>query len=781
MSATMDDGYAMSQASGRSFAWLDHVLCWTLVALATAWAYHPYFFGDEIIQFRDMAGSQGFLDALRRMSEYKPRMVYNALWAWGVTGEWARWQFAAVSAVSMAAVCSLAAHMAVQWFGASRLLAWVLVAGILVSRFAAMLYFDYIAGLIESMSLMLFLGTLWVAVWALRTRNMVAMLLAVLLAIATVLVHERYVAATFALGVVISAWAFIELPSGTRLRVLLFALALALLPVATYLALHDLLAVRSIATGTGGQEVSLNLGTVKVFLAYMANVLLGTNFGNEWLVGSLNTGSAAGRAWSMVFASAFLVAWGLHAWTIRRDREMLGRALALLAIMGALGVMASLPGEARQEGRWLHPVATLAGLLALCARQAVVRYVLLVLFIAVSLLHWMTGSLDTIYNLSESRNARNISQGVNRLRPQANHGVLFGMDYSRWTFGGDQEALLEFSRRNLGGQLMLEFFEQGDEQQLARADAGFVLLAPIDHARGTQFASVNGLPLRVLMAPEVADAYRGRFDDPLVLGEGMRWEDGWRWSGPPQVSESGVVLDAIESVSGSLPVPAVELDGREITYRARLREPGPPSRMRLQVNWLDASGQFISTMIKVVDVNIDAYDHRAMLAAPPSAVEGVVYANLHDGETRPVVLESISLRKPMMIGLGSGSDWGNWQWTGTPRFVEGEGVVLGSASGLIGTQVVDARTLNSRVLVYRARTLQPRRSAKLRLQVNWADARDAYLGTQIQLSDVDAASANHPLLMVAPAGAAKGVVYANLHDGEDTQVLLQSVDIIQVR
>ena len=78
MSATMDDGYAMSQASGRSFAWLDHVLCWTLVALATAWAYHPYFFGDEIIQFRDMAGSQGFLDALRRMSEYKPRMVYNA-------------------------------------------------------------------------------------------------------------------------------------------------------------------------------------------------------------------------------------------------------------------------------------------------------------------------------------------------------------------------------------------------------------------------------------------------------------------------------------------------------------------------------------------------------------------------------------------------------------------------------------------------------------------------------------------------------------------------------
>ena len=283
------------------------------------------------------------------------------------------------------------------------------------------------------------------------------------------------------------------------------------------------------------------------------------------------------------------------------------------------------------------------------------------------------------------------------------------------------------------------------------------------------------------MAPELADAYRGRFDDPLVLGEGMRWGDGWRWSQPPQMSASGVVLEAVESVSGNLPVPAVELDGREITYRARLREPGPASRMRLQVNWLDASGQFISTMIKVVDVNIDAYDHRAMLSAPPGAVEGLVYANLHDGETRPVVLESISLRKPIMIGLGSGSDWSNWHWTRTPRFVDGEGVVLGSASELIGTQVLDARELNSRVLVYRARTLESGRSSKLRLQVNWADARDTYLGTQIQLSDVGAASANHPLLMVAPAGATKGVVYANLHDGESTQVLLQSVDIVHAR
>lgn len=772
--------HANPPARWQSFGWLDHVLCWALVALATAWAYHPYFWGDEIIQFRDMGGSQDFFEALRRMSQYKPRMVYNALWAWGVVHEWARWQFAVVSAASMAAVCSLVALMAGRWFGASRLLAWVLVAGILLSRFAAMLYFDYIAGIIESMSLALFLATAWVAVAALRTRGTDAMLLAVLLAIASAMVHERYVAATFAMGVVITGWALLELPRGARLKVLLFALALALLPVATYLALHELLAVSSIATGTGGQEVSIDLGTAKVFLTYMANVLLGANFGNEWLVGSLNVASPAGRAWSIAFALVFLCAWALHAWSIRHDRAMLLRALGLLAIIGAMGVMASLPGEARQEGRWLHPMATLAALLALCSARVLVRYLLLSLFLLVSLLHWTTGSLDTIYNLIESRNARNISQGINRLRPQADHGVLFGMDYSRWTFGHSPDAIAEFSRRNLGGQLMLDFFSPGDEQQLARADIGFVRLNPMDYRKGAQFASVSGLPLRILMEPALADAQRGRFSDPVVLGSGAQWDQGWQWSQPPQTQADGVVLEAADRVHGFLPVPAAELDGREIGYRARLAAPGAPSRMRLQVNWLDAEGRFVSTMIRVVEVGTEAQDHRTMLAAPFGASQGVVYANLHDGETRPVLLESVSLRTPMMMALAADGGWKDWRWTGTPGFVDG-GVVLESASKLVGTSEFDARLLNGRVLVYRARTLQPGNESVMRLQVNWVGAGEAFLGTQIEAVKVGAGSSNHPLLMAAPAGATKGVVYANLHDGEDTQVLLQSVDIVQTR
>ena len=773
--------HANPPARGQTFRWLDHVLCWALVALATAWAYHPYFFGDEIIQFRDMAGSQDFTEALRRMSEYKPRMVYNALWAWGVVHEWTRWQFAAVSAMSMAAVCSLAALMAGRWFGASRLLAWVLVAGILLSRFAAMLYFDYIAGIIESMSLALFLAAAWVAAAALRTRGNGAMLLAVLLAIASAMVHERYVAATFAIGVVFTGWALLELPRGMRLKVLLFALALALLPVATYLALHELLAVRSIATGTGGQEVSIDLGTAKVFLAYLANALLGTNFGNEWLVGSLNMASPEGRAWSTAFAIAFLGAWSLHAWSIRHDRAMLLRALGLLAIIGAMGVMASLPGEARQEGRWLHPMATLAALLALCSARLLVRYLLLSLFLLVSLVHWTTGSLDTIYNLIESRNARNISQGINRLRPQANHGVVFGMDYSRWTFGHDPGAVAEFSRRNLGGQLMLDFYNPGDEQQLARTDIGFVRLTPVDYAKGTQFASVTGLPLRILMEPAIADAQRGHFSDPAVLGSGVQWDEGWQWSEVPQAHADGVLLESADRVSGFLPVPAGELDGREIIYRARLVEPGPSSRMRLQVNWLDVEGKFISTMIRVVEVGAAAQDHRAMLSAPFGASEGLVYANLHDGESRPVLLESVSLRTPVMMDLSSDGEWKEWRWTGKPQILSGDGVVLEVASKLVGTNEFDARMLNGRVLVYRARALEPGTTSRLRLQVNWVGPGESFLGTQIQIAEVGEESANHPLLMVAPAGAVRGVVYANLHEGEETPVLLQSVDIVHAR
>ena len=768
-------------ADGRSFGWLDHVLCWALVALATAWAYHPYFFGDEIIQFRDMAGSTGVLEALRRMSEYKPRMLYNALWAWGVFHDWARWQFAMAGAAGMAAVCSLAALMATRWFGASRLLAWVLVAGIVLSRFAAMLYFDYITAIIESLSLALFLVAIWMAVVALRTRGNGAMVAAILLAIGSTMVHERYIAATFAMGVVIAGWALLEVPRGGRLKVLLFALALALLPVALYLALHELLAVRSIATGTGGQEVSIDLGTAKVFLAYMGNALLGTNFGNEWLVGSLNMVSSTGRLWSIAFAIALLCAWTLHAWSIRSDREMLKRALALLAIMCALALVASLPGAARQEGRWLHPVATLAALLALCSRQVVVRYLLLSLFLLVSMVHWTSGSLDTIYNLIESRNARNISQGINRLRPQASHGVLFGMDYSRWTFGHDADAVAEFSRRNLGGQLMLEFYEPGDERQLAGADIGFVRLNPMVYRNGAQFASVSGLPLRILMEPALADANRGRFSDPEVLGSGAQWGQGWQWSQTPHIQTDGVVLESAERIHGILPVPAVELHGREIVYRARLVAPGTSSRMRLQVNWLDEDGQFISTMISVVEVGAASQDHHAILSAPFGARQGLVYANLHDGETRPVLLESVSLRTPVMMSLAPGGDWKDWNWTGTPRLMDGAGVVLESASKLVGTRAFDAAMLNGRVLVYQARTLQAGKTSHLRLQVNWNGPGDAFIGTQIQAVEVGVESVNHPLLMVAPAGATRGVIYANLHDNEDVPVLLQSLDIVHAR
>ncbi len=777
---TTEHGSSQWHGDALSFGWLDHALCWVLVALATAWAYHPYFFGDEIIQFRDIAGAQGFPEALRRMSEYKPRLIYNSLWAWGVTMEWSRWKFAIVSAACMAAVCSLAAHIAVRWFSASRILTWILVVGILVSRFAAMQYFDYIAGIIESMSLMFFLAMLLMAVVALRTQKGAAFFVAVLLAIATVLVHERYVAATFSVGVVIGVWSLVELKVG-RQRALLFAFSLALLPVATYIVLHALWTTQSITTGTAGQEVTVNLGTAKVFLAYMSNALLGTNFGNEWLVGSLNMTTPAGRFWSVAFALAFMAAWSWHAWSIRHDREMLGRALALLAIMGSLGLMASLPGEARQEGRWLHPIVTLAAMLVLCSRLIMVRFVLLTLFIAVSLLHWSTGSLNTIYNLIESRNARNISQGIDRLRPQGNHGVIFGMDYSRWTFGHRQDAVVEFSMRNLGGHPILEFFEAGDEEQLARADIGFVRLTPVEYARGARFASVNGSSLKVMMAPESAEAYRGEFRDMVTLGADALWFDGWQWSRSPQVLDTGVVLESAGSVSGFLPVPAVELDGREIVYRARLRESSSTSRMRLQVNWIDVNGRFISTMIQVVDVGPDSHDFSAVLVAPSGASQGLVYANLHDDETVPVVLETIFVRSPTMISLGSVDDWSNWQWTRTPRFIEGAGVVLEAAPELVGINALDARVLNGKVLVYRARAIESGQVSKMRLQVNWLGNEDVYLGAQIQVVEVVKTSANYPLLLVAPAGAVKGLVYANLHDGESTPVILESVDILSAR
>ncbi|UWX04316.1 hypothetical protein H1235_03525 [Pseudoxanthomonas sp. NC8] len=192
--------------TGR-FGPLDHCLCWCLAILAMAWAYHPYFFGDEISPLLDTRNADGFLDSLRVISQYKPRLIFNAIWALGGESGWPRWAYAGVNAAAMAATCSLAAMLVDRHAAASRLQAQPLVGCIVGSRFAAMLYFDYVAGIIETLSIALLLGVIALSIPAMTSGRLAAWLGAVGLAVAMVLVHERFMAGTAALAVVLAVHA----------------------------------------------------------------------------------------------------------------------------------------------------------------------------------------------------------------------------------------------------------------------------------------------------------------------------------------------------------------------------------------------------------------------------------------------------------------------------------------------------------------------------------------------------------------------------------------------
>jgi|GEM_PF-681473 len=750
----------------QPFSVIDHLLCWVVVSLVGFWTYHPYFFGDEITVMRETSAANGFVDALLALSAYKPRLIFNSLWAWGAVAELPRSVFAIVNTASIAAVCSLTVFIAGRWFGAGRGQAWLLVGVILSSRFAAMLYFDYLCGIIDTLSLALLLATVVMTVSFLRDRRRAALIVPAMLATATVLVHERYVAATFALACVIAVWIWRRRSHDGRAAEIFFAAGIALLPPMVFVGLTSLLRARSLSTGTAGEEIALGVGTLKVVATYSANVMLGTNFGKDWFVGAYNVGSPAGTAWSLAFAILFALLWGVFAWSLRRRPDRIQASLGLLAVVGALVVIASLPGEARQEARWMYPAAVLAALLVFCSPLIWLRWLILSAMLSVSLVHWAGGALDSIYNIHASRTARNLAQSVHGLLPAGRNAVVMGMQTDTWTLGND-EGLDQFSRRNLGGKINLRRY-QPDAAKKDWADMAFLRV-------GDRFAVVDGLPLDVLTTPERVEWERGRYVGCAILGSGEHW-DGWSWTSVPQIRGDGVTLTAATRLDGHRLLPATELDAKDLFYRAHTPDAVRTAAMRLQVNWLDGQGEFISTQIQVVEVGSETELFRMPLSAPAGAVTAAVYATLHDGEPGPVMLEEISTASPAVLELGGG-DWQQWQWTTQPRKI-GTSVVLESAAITVGTLDASAALLDRRILVYRAKSLRPGTASTIRLQINWSDASGRFIGAQIETAQVDEELGNATMLVTAPDGASRGVVYANLHDGSTEPVELQSVSLL---
>src|SRR5690349_22389873 len=230
------DTLVTRRSPGYAFGLGDHLLFWLIAFLAIAAAYHPYFFGDEINALRDTDTVGSFLKSLAISSAYKPRLIFNSIWVIGGLHDWPRWGFAAINAFCMAGAGTLTALIASRYLMATRLQIWMLLgATVLLSRFGVMLYFDYVSGIIETLSLFLFLCMVVLSIEAARQRIFVFMCAAVVAATAAVLVHERYMAATFAFSCAFAGYAITRKHGDRPSWMLPMILIMAAIPPLTFI------------------------------------------------------------------------------------------------------------------------------------------------------------------------------------------------------------------------------------------------------------------------------------------------------------------------------------------------------------------------------------------------------------------------------------------------------------------------------------------------------------------------------------------------------------------
>ncbi|BCT91850.1 hypothetical protein LYSHEL_08740 [Lysobacter helvus] len=123
--------------------------------------------------------------------------------------------------------------------------------------------------------------------------------------------------------------------------------------------------------------------------------------------------------------------------------------------------------------------------------------------------------------------------------------------------------------------------------------------------------------------------------------------------------------------------------------------------------------------------------------------------------------------------LGAAGNWQGWQFA-RPSDAGPDGLRLDRLAE--NTLAMPAGELDGVVLVYRAEAVRGT-DVLMRQQVNWAAADGAFLGATLSVVPVTAGVRDYPAYVVAPRGAAKGYVYATLHDGATGVVRLESVRI----
>lgn len=632
----------MESEALKRYSISDGIIILLLSLCISTALYHPYYFGDELFSFAfGMRHDGGFWGTFSELNAYKPRVLMNLIWAAIVAGEVPRWGAMLANAGAMAACAILVYRIGTRSLGATRAAGLFAALLLLGSRFGAMLYFDYVSGTVETISLALFLAGLSVSASAvfdgkvLPWRRVLAALALFLLAVA---VHERFVAGLAGAMAAVSLFWLTRHWKEKDVRGLIFPVLGVVLPAIGVVLLVKTLSPNPLTMGTSGQTVQVSGGTLQIAATYLQNVFLGSNFGPVWFVGSLNQhhlwATWVFRVSAILLAVSWIVPWllrGKPSIATGVDGVRYQAIAVLLAFIFGMVLVASLPGADRQEARWMFPVFAALLLLVLATYRSRARVVLLLLLAFSQMFYLTYGSLERIASINASLAAKQLGRAMDSVDFPGDAGVMVAVPEpdTSWVLGGADGQV--FCRVNLSKRNCLFSFSAASNADHAGVPYGFGLTPQGANRRGEAFyryvprAQVAAM-LGSTALPEGGD----------VLGHDAAWSD-WTFD-PASRTDRGIVLAGLAENFYRLEV--ARIDGKFLVYRAGSIE-GERVPMRIQVNWHDASNGFLGAFIDIVDVSGPAQDYSALIAAPENAAYGLVYATLHDGAAGKVLLQSV--------------------------------------------------------------------------------------------------------------------------------------------
>lgn len=611
----------------------DYLLICLILILIAVSAYHPFYWGDELEPWRLVEKHIGdFNAAFWEYCQYKPRFLFSAIWIGLAAVEASRiWGMIAMLLGEVIAAFSIF-YLVSRTRPERRIVAWAAVLAFISSRFGIVIWYDYLSGVIETLSFAFFISGICILASS-RDIKLWQIIFGMGLLLCAVFVHERYIPAVILLGICLAIFHFDF--KGNKVK-LIIIIALSILPGILFFIANAHFGKNSIAMGTAGRVIALNSETFLSFITYIFNVLFQTNFGLDWFVGSLSWNHYNGKIMSIISAILFACIYCCH--VFHRNRIFNKKLLAICSVSAlALIFVASLPGLERQEGRWMYPVLGLVIIASTTLFSERVLILFLTSIICTNGFYMFSGSLNSIANVVASRTAQSIGVSIKTFSPLSKYGVIVGEGSTNWVINAGQPDGHLFSLANsLSG---------------VRLDSSLDPFAKVDNRYGFVLASdgqdKNHVPLFKMMSMSAAQVLLNAVGimpnieaKEEVIGGANLWSQ-WRLA-ENMVSGDRLLVDS--GKVGFTDLPISKIDGKILIYSAE-SESESAIPMRIQINWIDTNNNFISAYIKVVSVTPGIKQYSALVSAPSNATRGLVYVSLHGETVGKIWLSKVSVLK----------------------------------------------------------------------------------------------------------------------------------------